>query len=73
MMDKITVSLRIDKDLIIKLREMAAADERSLNYLVNKILLEAAVKSKNKTQPWNIIWRKFMIFLGFHFGFALLD
>jgi predicted HicB family RNase H-like nuclease len=50
-MDKITVSLRIDKDLIIKLREMAAADERSLNYLVNKILLEAAVKSKNKTQP----------------------
>ena len=50
MMDKITVSLRIDKDLIIKLREMATADERSLNYLVNKILLEAA--DKYKKQQW---------------------
>jgi len=51
MAEKITVSFRLDKDVVEKLRELAAADERSLNYLVNKILLEAAVKSKNKTQP----------------------
>lgn len=44
MMDKITVSLRIDKDVMLKLRDIAAADERSLNYVINKILTEATKK-----------------------------
>ena len=59
---KSKVSITLDEDIIIKVKELAENDDRSFSQYINMVLKEHIVKME-KASKWPFIWSSYSVFM----------
>lgn len=60
---KSKVSITLDEDIIIKIKELAENDDRSFSQYINMVLKEHILKMEKKQQQYCYIFFSFTIYI----------